>query len=78
LATAHRGDDALGVVDFSIFPHLDHEMMPSNTMAHAECWAASLGIRAYAIDDQTAIRVCNGVVDVISEGHWKLFTPETS
>jgi dipeptidase E len=66
-------DEALGVVDFSIFPHLDHPALPENTMADAERWAASIGNRAYAICDDTAIRVVEGRVDVISEGHWKLF-----
>jgi dipeptidase E len=69
------GDRALGVVDFSIFPHLDHPDLPHNTMAHAERWAAGLSCPAYAIDDQTAIKVTDGTVEVVSEGHWKLFTP---
>jgi len=68
------GDSTLGIVDFSIFPHLDHELMPDNSMAGAEAWAANLGAPAYAIDDETAIRVSNGSVDVVSEGRWKLFT----
>jgi dipeptidase E len=63
---------ALGLVDFSIFPHLDHPDMPSNSMAGAERWAAGVPGPAYAIDDDTAIRVVDGVVDVVSEGHWKL------
>lgn len=68
-------DRALGVVDFSIFPHLDHAMLPDNTMANAEKWAAEIGSPAYAIDDDTAISVVDGNVTVISEGHWRLFTP---
>jgi dipeptidase E len=68
------GDDrGLGLVDFSIFPHLDHPELPENTMAAAEKWAAGLGCPAYAIDDETAIRVVGGRVDVISEGRWKAF-----
>lgn len=68
------GDDTtLGLVDFSIFPHLDHPMLPENTMVDAERWAAALNAPAYAIDDQTAIKVVDGVVEVISEGHWKQF-----
>jgi dipeptidase E len=67
------GDNALGLVDFSIFPHVDHEDLPENTMAAAETWAAGLPNPAYAIDDQTAIKVTDGGVEVISEGHWKLF-----
>ena len=66
-------DTTLGVVDFSIFPHLDHEDLPENTMANAELWAADLGAPAYAIDDQTAIKVVDDTVEVVSEGHWKHF-----
>jgi dipeptidase E len=68
------GDETLGVVDFAIFPHLDHPMLPQNTMADAEKWAAKMPLPAYAIDDETAIKVVDGTVEVISEGHWKLFT----
>ena len=71
------GDRALGVVDFSIFPHVDHERLPENTMAAAERWAAGLGGPAYAIDDQTAIKVAGDEVEIVSEGHWRRFTPET-
>lgn len=63
------GGDAL-----YLCPHLDHEMLPENSMADAERWAAGLGDPAYAIDDQTAIKVADGAVEVVSEGHWKLFT----
>ena len=69
------GDRALGIVDFSIFPHVDHEDLPDNSMANAERWAAGIPNPAYAIDDQTAIKVTDGTVEVVSEGHWKLFTP---
>jgi dipeptidase E len=67
-------DETLGIVDFSIFPHLDHPDLPENTMADAERWAAGITTAAYAIDDETAIQVVDGTVEVISEGHWKLFT----
>ncbi|KKJ93842.1 Type 1 glutamine amidotransferase-like domain-containing protein [Micromonospora sp. HK10] len=64
-------DRTLGVVDFSIFPHLGLE--PDNTMANAERWVAEIAAPAYAIDDQTAIKVTDGKVEVVSEGHWKQF-----
>jgi dipeptidase E len=66
-------DRTLGVVDFSIFPHLN--AFPRNTPADAERWAADIGIPAYAIDEQTAIKVVDGIVEVISAGEWKLFSP---
>ena len=70
------GDAALGVVDFSIFPHVDHPDLTENTMAAAEKWAAEIGGPAYAIDDDTAIKVVDDTVEVVSEGRWKLFGSE--
>lgn len=67
------GDETLGFVDFSIFPHLDHPNLPENSMADAEKWAAKLATPAYAIDDETAIIVANRKSEVVSEGHWKAF-----
>ena len=67
------GDETLGIVDFSIFPHVDHPDLPENTMAAAERWAAGIPGPAYAIDDETAIKVTDGDVEVVSEGNWRLF-----
>ena len=64
-------DRTLGVVDFSIFPHLN--AFPENALADAERWAAEIGIPAYAIDEQTAIKVFEGAVEVVSEGQWTQF-----
>ncbi|MCC9621791.1 Type 1 glutamine amidotransferase-like domain-containing protein [Thalassospira sp. MA62] len=72
-ASDDQNDETLGFVDFSIFPHLDHDMLPGNTSRHAAEWAEALQAPAYAIDDETAIRVKDGKVDVISEGNWKKF-----
>jgi dipeptidase E len=68
-------DRMLGLVDFTLFPHLDRPEMPDTSLANIERWAAGLQVPAYAIDDQTAITVTGGVVEVVSEGHWKRFTP---
>lgn len=67
------GDETLGVVDFSIFPHLNYPGFTYNTTAHAERWAADIDHPAYAIDDETAIRVVDGAAEVISEGEWRFF-----
>jgi dipeptidase E len=66
-------DTTLGLVDFAIFPHLDYPGWDENTMAVAESWAAKIGVPSYAIDDQTAISVVDGAVEVISEGNWRRF-----
>jgi dipeptidase E len=64
-----------GLVDFALIPHLDNPNHPDASMANAEKWAAKLPVQTYAIDDQTAVRVTDGVVDVVSEGTWRLFEP---
>ena len=69
-------DRTLGFVDFSIFPHLD--AFAQNTIAEAEKWAADLGGPAYAIDEQTAIKVVDGSVEVVSEGRWRTFGTATT
>lgn len=67
------GDATLGVVEFSIFPHLENPDLPWNSTAHAERWAAGMSNPAYAIDDETAVKVVDGAVEIVSEGQWKLF-----
>src|SRR4029078_8939542 len=44
-------DRTLGVVDFSIFPHLD--AFPGNSLADAERWAADIGGPAYTTHAHT-------------------------
>jgi dipeptidase E len=68
------GDETLGIVDFSICPHVvEHEGLPGNSRAEAERWAAGISNPAYAVDDETAFKVTDGTVEVVSEGYWKLF-----
>ncbi|CCH74937.1 Peptidase family S51 [Nostocoides australiense Ben110] len=64
-----KDDRALGLVDFSIFPHLD--VFPENTLVEAERWAADIDGPAYALDDDSAIKVSGGQLEVVSEGQWK-------
>ena len=64
-------DRMLGLVDFALFPHLDHPEMPDTSLVNVERWAAGIQVPAYAIDDQTAIRVTDGTIEVVTEGHWK-------
>jgi dipeptidase E len=51
----------------------DRTLFPTNTRADAERWAADVGVPAYAIDEQTAIKVVDGSVEVVSEGQWTKF-----
>lgn len=64
---------SLNIVDFAIHPHLDHEWFPDNSLENLGKLAATLPFASYAIDDQTAILVEDGRIEVVSEGNWKLF-----
>jgi dipeptidase E len=64
----------LGLVDFALLPHLDHEHHPESSAANVESMATEVPVPTYAIDDETAIKVVDGTVEVVSEGHWRLFT----
>ena len=66
-------DKCLRLVDFAILPHLDYESFPQNSLANLQKLAATIPVPAYAIDDQTAIKVVDGKIEVVSEGKWSLF-----
>lgn len=68
-------EKGLGLVDFALLPHVDHDDHPESSMSKVERMTAEVSVPTYAIDDETAIKAVNGAVEVISEGHWKLFTP---
>ena len=67
--------EGAGLVDFAVIPHLEHPDHEDASFANAERWAARIPAPTYAIDDETAIKVTDGTVEVVSEGHWRLFAP---
>jgi dipeptidase E len=69
-----EGDRAMGLVDFTLVPHLEHpDFVPEHSVEGIRDWAAGIPVPTYAIDDDTAIKVVDGTVEVISEGLWKRF-----
>ena len=70
-----ESDKSLNIVDFAIHPHLNHEWFPENSLTNLGKLAATLPMPSYAIDDNTAIKVTDNNIEVISEGKWKLFIP---
>jgi dipeptidase E len=71
-----ESNKSLGIVDFAIHPHLEHEWFPENSLANLEKLASTLPMSSYAIDDNTAIKVTDSGIEVISEGQWKLYNPD--
>ncbi|MET7375624.1 Type 1 glutamine amidotransferase-like domain-containing protein [Micromonospora arida] len=72
---AQGADRALGLVDFTLYPHLNHPDMEDTELSNIEKWASGIPVPTYAIDDNTAIKVVDGTVEVISEGDWRLINP---
>lgn len=62
----------LGLVDVTLYPHLGRADMPDAALPSIAAWAAGIPVPTYAIDDDTAITVVDGAVDVVSEGSWAL------
>lgn len=62
-----------GLVDFAVIPHLENPEHPDASLANAEKWAARIPARTYAIDDDSAVKVTDGAVEVVSEGQWRVF-----
>ena len=62
-----------GLTDFAVIAHFNNPNHPDACGQNAEQWAAKIPAPVYAIDEQTAIKVVGGKVDVISDGEWKLF-----
>lgn len=61
----------VGLVDFAIIPHVEFD--DARDVANATRWAGRLGVPTYGLDDETAINVVDGAVEVVSEGRWQLF-----
>jgi dipeptidase E len=72
---AQGADRALGLVDFTLYPHLDHPDMEDTALSNIQKWASGIPVPTYAIDDETAIKVVDGTAEVVSEGDWSLINP---
>ena len=66
-----------GLTDFAVIPHYNNPGFPEACGLNAEKWAAKIPAAVYAIDEQTAIKVVAGKVEVVSEGEWKFFSKPT-
>jgi len=62
-----------GWTDFAVIPHYNNAHFHDACGLNAEKWAARIPANVYAIDEQTAIKVVAGQVEIISAGEWKFF-----
>ena len=68
--------NGMGLTKFAVIPHFQNKDHFAGSLTNAEKWASKLPVPVYAIDDETAIKVKDGSVEIVSEGQWKLFTPD--
>lgn len=71
--TAHGA----GLINFAIIPHFNNENHTDASVVNAAIWASMLPVPVYAIDDHSAVKVTDNTVEIVSEGHWKLFNQAT-
>lgn len=64
----HEGDPGLGFVDFHIRPHMNSPKFPQWTEAGVTELAEQIQEPLYGLDDQSALKVVDGKVEIVSEG----------
>ena len=65
-------NDGMKLVDFSIIPHLNTSDFPNLITGNLESVKKEINGDVYFIDDNTAIKVIDDKMEIISEGEWKL------
>lgn len=65
-------NEGLGFVDFLVVPHMNSPYFPRAAELIDEV-AQDIEIPLYAIDDQTAVKVVDDKVEVVTEGKWKRY-----
>jgi dipeptidase E len=66
-----------GLFDWYVKPHLNSPNFPGRTVEWFEQAAEKLDFPIYAIDDDSAVRVIDSSIDVVSAGEWRLLNPAT-
>lgn len=69
----YRSEKALGFVGFYIRPHLNSSFSPHSNKENLEKIAKTVSATIYGLDDNSAIKVVDGKVEVVSEGEWVVF-----
>jgi dipeptidase E len=65
-------NEGLGFVDFLVVPHMNSPHFPRAAELIDEV-AKDIDIPLYAIDDQTAVKMVDDKVEVVTEGTWKRY-----
>ncbi len=69
----YKANKALGFVDFYTRPHLNSSYFPKLRKNFLQKIAGQIKKPLYALDDQSALKIINGKVKVVSEGKYLIF-----
>jgi len=69
----YKNEKSLRFVDFHISPHLNSPYFPKARKEFLEEIAKEIKEPIYALDDQSAIKVVDGEVEIVSEGKYFVF-----
>lgn len=69
----NQDDEGLGYVDFQFRPHLNSPNFPNVNEGVLQELAKEIDKPIYALDDNMALKVVDGKVDVVGEGKYLLF-----
>ena len=65
--------DGLGYVDFYFLPHLNSKWFPKLREKNIKEAIKDIKKKVYALDDQSALKVVDGEVEIISEGEYLVY-----
>jgi len=68
--TGYRSESGLGLVEFYVRPHYNSPLFRHARKEYIEEIAKKIKKTVYAIDDQSALKVMDGKVEVVGEGEW--------
>ncbi len=73
----YKGDKGLEYVNFYMRPHLNSPYSPKSRKEFIEKTAKEVPQTIYAIDDQTAIKVMGGKIEIVGEGEYIVFNEKS-
>jgi dipeptidase E len=65
-----KSEEALNFTNFYIRPHFQSDYFPWASKEYLQERAKEISAKIYALDDNSALKVVDGTVEIISEGEY--------
>lgn len=76
VSTGEASGKTLCLAPLIFRPHLNSRWAPNATNENIAKKATQLTDKVYALDDDSALKIIDGNIEVVSEGEWKLFNSD--